>query len=92
MQCLAIAAAERLPPQQRLDPVRLAAIRERRDAYDLPRFLRQHVADEIVPRVMPAGRRSCGRCIKSAARFSPRGPRGLPDWSFRKHLPTGGLP
>ena len=37
-----------IAPQHRRDPVRLVVIGDRRDTHDLPRFLGQHVADEIV--------------------------------------------
>ncbi len=37
-----------IAPQHRRDPVRLVVIGDRRDTHDLPRFLGQHLADEIV--------------------------------------------
>jgi hypothetical protein len=43
--------------------VQLLLIGDRREAYHLPRLLRQHVTGEIVPRVTPEGMLSGGRCI-----------------------------
>jgi len=60
-----------LPPGQELrspdciHDLRLVVLGNRRKAHDLPGFLRQHVADEIVPRVTPEGRLSHGRCMIS---------------------------
>ena len=48
MQGLARFAAEGLPSEHRLDPVRLVAIGNRREPHDLPRFLPLHVARKIV--------------------------------------------
>jgi hypothetical protein len=63
VQRLAAAAGEILPPEERLDQLGLVVLGDRREAHDLPFLLRQHVADEIVPRVTPEGRLSCSRCI-----------------------------
>ena len=60
---LAAPAREMLRPQHRVDKLRLVRLGERREAHDLPLLLRQHVAREIVPRVMPEGRLSCSRCM-----------------------------
>jgi hypothetical protein len=49
----------------RLDRVRLVLLRDRRETHDLPIFLGQHVADQIVPPVKPEGRLSCNRCMIS---------------------------
>jgi hypothetical protein len=65
MQWLAGAAAKALPAKHRLDPVPLVVLGNRRQAHDLPRLLRQHMAGEIVPRVKPEGRLSCRRCMIS---------------------------
>jgi hypothetical protein len=43
--------------------VQLLLIGDRREAYHLPRLLRQHVTGEVVPRVTPEGMLSGGRCI-----------------------------
>jgi hypothetical protein len=57
--------AEGLPTEHGLDPVQLLFIGDRRETHDLPRLLRQHVIDEVVPRVRPEGRLSCSRCMIS---------------------------
>src|SRR5262249_15758164 len=46
-----------------LDPVQLVVIGDRREPHHLPRLLLEHVAGEVVPRVMPEGRLSCRRCM-----------------------------
>jgi hypothetical protein len=38
--------------------VRLVLLGDRREAYDLPIFLGQQVADQVIPRVKPEGRLS----------------------------------
>ena len=48
MQGLARFAAEGLPAEHGLDPVQLVLLGDRREAHDLPRLLRQHVAGEVV--------------------------------------------
>ena len=63
MQCLA-AASDKIPrPPQRLDLPGLVFLGDCREAHDVPIFLGQHVADQIVPRVKPEGRLSCSRCM-----------------------------
>jgi hypothetical protein len=63
MQCLAALPGKRVRPQLRIEGVALVVLGDRRQAHDLPILLRQHVAGEIVPRVMPEGRLSCSRCM-----------------------------
>ena len=71
VQCLAPPAGEILRPQHRIDDLGLVVLGDPRETHDLPRLLRQHVADEIVPRVMPEGRLSCSRyMIRTIAPFS----------------------
>ena len=65
MQDLAGFAAEGLAPEYGLDLVPFVLIGNRRQPRDLPRLLRQHMAREIVPRIMPEGRLSCNRCMIS---------------------------
>jgi hypothetical protein len=63
MQCLAAASGKIPRPPQRLDLPGLVFLGDCREAHDVPIFLGQHVADEIVPRVKPEGRLSCSRCM-----------------------------
>jgi hypothetical protein len=63
MQRLAAPPGKRVRPQLRVEGVALVVLGDRRQAHDLPILLRQHVAGEIVPRVMPEGRLSCSRCM-----------------------------
>src|SRR5208282_3091068 len=48
MQCLAAPALEATRPQHAVDDDRLVFLGDRRKADDLPVFLRQHMADQIV--------------------------------------------
>jgi hypothetical protein len=48
MQGLAGLAAEGLPSEHGLDPVQFLLVGNRREAHDLPRFLRQHVTGEVI--------------------------------------------
>ena len=48
VQRFASTAPEALRSPDRLDPVHLVGFGERRKAQDLPRLLREHVADEVV--------------------------------------------
>ena len=48
VQRLAAAAREMLRPQHRVDEQRLVRLGDRREAHDLPRLLRQHMAGEVV--------------------------------------------
>ena len=66
MQGLAMRPGDAAALQRRLDHVRLVVLGDRREAHDLPRLLRQHVAGEVIPRVSPEGattplRASAGR-------------------------------
>jgi hypothetical protein len=65
MQHLAGFAAKGLGPEHGLDPMYFVVIGDRREAHDFPRFLRQNMALEVVPRVTPEGKLSCGRCMIS---------------------------
>ena len=47
VQCLAPPAGEILRPQHRIDDLGLVVLGDPRETHDLPRLLRQHVADEI---------------------------------------------
>src|SRR5262249_17505474 len=48
LQRLAAPPREMLRPQRRVDLLRLVRLGERREAHDLPRLLRQHMARQIV--------------------------------------------
>jgi hypothetical protein len=64
---LARLATEGLTSEHCRGPVQLLLVGNRREAHDLPRLLRQHVAGEVVPRVKPEGRLSCSRCMISTS-------------------------
>jgi hypothetical protein len=63
VQCLAARPRHAPALQRRLDHVGFVILGDRRKAHDLPGLLCQHVADQVVPRVMPEGRLSCSRCM-----------------------------
>ena len=63
VQRFAAAAGEILRPDERVDQLALVVLGDCREAHDVPRLLRQHVAGEVVPRVTPEGRLSCSRCM-----------------------------
>jgi len=65
MQCLALMPGQEFWSPDRIDDLPLVVLGDRRKAHDLPGLLRQHVADEIIPRVTPEGRLSCRRCMIS---------------------------
>jgi hypothetical protein len=71
VQCLAAPPGKRALPQLGVECPALVLLGDRRKADDLPILLRQHVANQIVPRVKPEGRLSCSRCmIRMMAPFS----------------------
>jgi hypothetical protein len=65
MQCLARPPGQEFRSPDRIHALRLVVLGDRRTAHDLPIFLRRHVADQIIPRVMLEGRLSCSRCMIS---------------------------
>jgi hypothetical protein len=70
MQRLAPATGKMPRPQYRLDRPGLVLLGDHREAHELPVFLGQYMADQIVPRVKPEGRLSCSRCmIRTIAPF-----------------------
>jgi hypothetical protein len=54
-----------LRPERGVGAQLLVRLGERRQAHDLPFFLRQHMRGQIIPRVKPEGRLSCSRCMIS---------------------------
>jgi hypothetical protein len=60
-QGVVLAAGEDPRPRQGIDDMRLVGLGNRRKAHDVPILLRQHVANQIGPRVKPEGKLSCSR-------------------------------
>jgi hypothetical protein len=70
VQGFAAMPGENPRPGQGVDQVPLVLFGDCRKAHEFPILLRQHVTDQIVPRVMPEGRLSCSRCmIRMSAAF-----------------------
>ena len=65
MQGLTLMPGQEFWSPDRIHDLPLVVLGDRRKAHDLPGLLRQHVADEIIPRVTPEGRLSCSRCMIS---------------------------